>query len=184
MSLVVVEDVALGFGGRTLFSDLNVRIDSGERVGVVGRNGSGKSSLLYLLGLLDTPTVGEVLFDGRPTQELDKDARAEIRLAGIGFVFQFHFLLPEFTLLGNVMIPMRRLGRWARPEMEQRAAAILDSLGLAEFGHVGLHVDASCSQRCRSATRGCDREAELPEDFRRDDPDCLVAVGQRHEYRA
>jgi lipoprotein-releasing system ATP-binding protein len=116
----------------TLVEDIDLAVGRGELVAITGPSGSGKSSLLYLLGLLDTPTAGEVLFDGRPTQELDKDARAEIRLAGIGFVFQFHFLLPEFTLLGNVMIPMRRLGRWPRPEMEQRAAAILDSLGLAD----------------------------------------------------
>jgi lipoprotein-releasing system ATP-binding protein len=116
----------------TLVEDIDLRIDRGELVAITGPSGSGKSSLLYLLGLLDTPTAGEVLFDGRPTHELDKEAKAAIRLAGIGFVFQFHFLLPEFTVLGNVIIPMRRLGRWSRAEMQDRAESILNSLGLTD----------------------------------------------------
>jgi lipoprotein-releasing system ATP-binding protein len=116
----------------TLVEDIDLRIDRGELVAITGPSGSGKSSLLYLLGLLDTPNAGEVLFDGRPTHELDKEAKAAIRLAGIGFVFQFHFLLPEFTVLGNVIIPMRRLGRWSRAEMQDRAESILNSLGLTD----------------------------------------------------
>ncbi|MDH3669257.1 MAG: ABC transporter ATP-binding protein [Paracoccaceae bacterium] len=119
----------------TLVEDIDLTVGHGELVAITGPSGSGKSSLLYLLGLLDTPTEGEVLFDGQPTHELEKDAKSAIRLAGIGFVFQFHFLLPEFTVLGNVMIPMRRLGRWPRTEAEQRAAAILESLGLGDHMH-------------------------------------------------
>jgi lipoprotein-releasing system ATP-binding protein len=116
----------------TLVEDIDLRVGRGELVAITGPSGSGKSSLLYLLGLLDTPTAGEVLFDGQPTHEFDKDTKARIRLAGIGFVFQFHFLLPEFTVLGNVMIPMRRLGRWSRAEMQDRAESILNSLGLTD----------------------------------------------------
>jgi lipoprotein-releasing system ATP-binding protein len=119
----------------TLVQDIDLAVGRGELVAITGPSGSGKSSLLYLLGLLDTPTVGTVLYDGKPTGELDKEAKAAIRLAGIGFVFQFHFLLPEFTLLGNVMIPMRRLKRWPRPQMEQRAAGLLESLGLGDHIH-------------------------------------------------
>jgi len=119
----------------TLVKDIDLSIGRGELMAITGPSGSGKSSLLYLLGLLDTPTAGEILFEGRPTHELDKDAKAAIRLSGIGFVFQFHFLLPEFTVIGNVMIPMRRLGRWEPAEMQDRAAAILASLGLAEHMH-------------------------------------------------
>jgi len=99
----------------TLVEEIDLAIGRGELVSITGPSGSGKSSLLYLLGLLDAPTAGEILFEGRPTHELDKDAKAAIRLSGIGFVFQFHFLLPEFTVIGNVMIPMRRLRRWQRP---------------------------------------------------------------------
>ncbi len=116
----------------TLVEDIDLAIGRGELVAITGPSGSGKSSLLYLLGLLDTPTAGEILFEGRPTHEFDKDTRAAIRLSGIGFVFQFHFLLPEFTVIGNVMVPMRRLGRWTPAEIEARAAAILESLGLGD----------------------------------------------------
>lgn len=116
----------------TLVEDIDLVVGRGELVAITGPSGSGKSSLLYLLGLLDTPSAGEILFEGRPTHQLDKDEKAAIRLAGIGFVFQFHFLLPEFTALGNVMIPMRRLGRWTPTEMRERAEGILDSLGLAD----------------------------------------------------
>jgi lipoprotein-releasing system ATP-binding protein len=94
----------------TLVRDIDLAIGRGEFVAITGPSGSGKSSLLYLLGLLDAPTAGEVLVDGAPTGEMDDDARAALRLARIGFVFQFHFLLPEFTARENVMIPMRRLG--------------------------------------------------------------------------
>ncbi|HSF96086.1 MAG TPA: ABC transporter ATP-binding protein [Thermohalobaculum sp.] len=116
----------------TLVEDVDLSIGRGELVAITGPSGSGKSSLLYLLGLLDAPTRGEVLFEGEPTHKLSPARKARIRLSEIGFVFQFHFLLPEFTLLGNVMIPMRRLGRWPTDEAEARAADILTSLGLAD----------------------------------------------------
>ena len=116
----------------TLVRDIDLTIGHGELVAITGPSGSGKSSLLYLLGLLDAPTEGEVLYEGEPTHSLSPEEKARIRLSGIGFVFQFHFLLPEFTVLGNVMIPMRRLGRWTRDEVEDRAATILTALGLAD----------------------------------------------------
>ena len=134
----------------TLVRDIDMRIGRGELVAITGPSGSGKSSLLYLLGLLDSPTEGDILFRGRPTAELSREEKAAIRLSGIGFVFQFHFLLPEFTLLDNVMIPMRRLGRHPRGEMEDRAAEILRSLGLAD--HIRKRPDQlSGGQRQRVA---------------------------------
>jgi lipoprotein-releasing system ATP-binding protein len=116
----------------TLVEDVSLAIGRGEFMAITGPSGSGKSSLLYLLGLLDTPTSGEVLFDGEPTVRMDDDARAALRLSRIGFVFQFHFLLPEFTALENVMIPMRRLNRLAPGAMRSRAEEILSALGMAE----------------------------------------------------
>lgn len=118
----------------TLVRDIDLSIMKGEFVAVTGPSGSGKSSLLYLLGLLDLPTSGEVLLDGRATSRLDEITRARLRLSLLGFVFQFHFLLPEFTALENVTLPMRALGRLSEAEQKERAKSLLVSLGLE--GHV------------------------------------------------
>ncbi|MGL4324804.1 MAG: ABC transporter ATP-binding protein [Beijerinckiaceae bacterium] len=113
----------------TLVNDVSLAI-TGGLVAITGPSGSGKSSLLYLLGLLDTPTSGDVLIDGKSTADLDDDARAKLRLSSLGFVFQFHFLLPEFTALDNVMLPMRALGHLKDHEMREHARALLTKLGL------------------------------------------------------
>jgi lipoprotein-releasing system ATP-binding protein len=134
----------------TLVADIDLVVRAGEFVAVTGPSGSGKSSLLYLLGLLDVPTSGEVLVEGRPAGDLDNDARAGLRLALFGFVFQFHFLLPEFSARMNVMLPMRALGRLADPEMRARADGLLASLGLAEHAHK-LPGQMSGGQRQRVA---------------------------------
>lgn len=114
----------------TLVREADVKIDAGELVAVRGPSGSGKSSLLYLLGLLDRPTEGVILIEGRETTRMDEDDLAELRLERLGFVFQFHFLLPEFTVLKNVLIPMRRLGRLSNGKMQERADGLIESLGL------------------------------------------------------
>jgi len=119
----------------TLVQDINLDIGDNEFVAITGPSGSGKSSLLYLLGLLDMPTTGEVLIRGRATAHMDEDERAMTRLATLGFVFQFHFLLPEFSALENVMLPMRALANLPAAAMRERAAMLLDSLGLADHIH-------------------------------------------------
>lgn len=116
----------------TLVRDVDLSIGAGEFVSITGPSGSGKSSLLYLLGLLDRPTEGRMLLDGEDTSSLDGDALDQHRLERIGFVFQFHFLLPEFTAMENVMIPMRRLGRLSDRQRQERARDILASLDLDE----------------------------------------------------
>ncbi|MGH8703985.1 MAG: ABC transporter ATP-binding protein [Burkholderiales bacterium] len=134
----------------TLVEDIALEIGESEFVAIIGPSGSGKSSLLYLLGLLDEPTSGEVLIDGHTTQGLSSDELARIRLESIGFVFQFHFLLPELTLTENVMLPMRKLGRLAESEMRARAAQLLAELDLAE--HAAKRPDQlSGGQRQRVA---------------------------------
>ncbi|MCE7886912.1 MAG: ABC transporter ATP-binding protein [Alphaproteobacteria bacterium PRO2] len=119
----------------TLVRGADVEIKAGEFVVVTGPSGSGKSSLLYLLGLLDHPTSGQIKIDGLSTAEMTDDELAAVRLEKIGFVFQFHFLLPEFTALENVMMPMRRLGKMTEQEMKARAAQLLTDLGLKDHMH-------------------------------------------------
>jgi lipoprotein-releasing system ATP-binding protein len=115
-----------------LVRDVTLSIDEKEFVAVTGPSGSGKSSLLYLLGLLDRPTSGTLRIHGHDTEPMNERERAQMRLSTLGFVFQFHFLLPEFTARENVEIPMRKLGRLAQTEMHERASELLAALGLGE----------------------------------------------------
>ena len=119
----------------TLIRDASLAVGAGEFIAITGPSGSGKSSLLYLLGLLDHPSSGAIRFEGRDTGALTTAECARLRLEKIGFVFQFHFLLPEFSVLGNVLIPMRRLGRGRDSDMRERAVSLLEDFGL------GAHMD-------------------------------------------
>ena len=116
----------------TLVKDVTLSIGEKEFVAITGPSGSGKSSLLYLLGLLDRPTAGRLTLSGHDTGPMSEAERARTRLATIGFVFQFHFLLPEFTARQNVEIPMRKLGRLSRAAMHERSGELLGALGLGE----------------------------------------------------
>jgi lipoprotein-releasing system ATP-binding protein len=118
--------------GAVLVRDVNLLFRRGEFVAVTGPSGSGKSSLLYLLGLLDRPSAGHVLLEGRDTAKLTTNELAALRLERLGFVFQFHFLLPEFSALDNVEIPIRRLGRLRGAAVRDRAMALLAALGLGD----------------------------------------------------
>ena len=134
----------------TLVSDISLRAGPGELVAITGPSGSGKSSLLYLLGLLDAPTSGRILLDGADTGALDDAALARLRLAKIGFVFQFHFLLSEFSVLDNMLVPMRKRALLGDAEMRARAAALLAELGLGEIFAKRVH-QLSAGERQRVA---------------------------------
>lgn len=118
--------------GVTLVQDASMKVERGEFIAITGPSGSGKSSLLYLLGLLDRPTEGRVLLEGRDTASLSAAELANLRLARLGFVFQFHFLLPEFSTLDNILIPIRRLGRLKDAAAHAQAMKLLKALGMAE----------------------------------------------------
>ncbi len=133
-----------------LVRDVDLAIGANEFVGVIGPSGSGKSSLLYLLGLLDLPTSGEVLIRRTATARMDEEERAATRLSTLGFVFQFHFLLPELTVLDNVMLPMRQLGRLGAGAMRTRAYDLLDPLGMTAEAQK-LPPELSGGQRQRAA---------------------------------
>lgn len=136
--VLVAENVTRTLPGEvtvTLVEEVNVRIGRGEFVVIKGPSGSGKSSLLYLLGLLDHPTSGRLLLEGEDTSRFDEDRLATTRLEKLGFVFQFHFLLAEFSSLDNVRMPMRRLARLDPDGQRERAASLLRDLGLAGHEH-------------------------------------------------
>jgi lipoprotein-releasing system ATP-binding protein len=113
---------------------INLTIRRGELIAVVGASGAGKSTLLHILGLLDRPTAGTVRFEGQDLFQLSESAQAEFRNKRIGFVFQFHHLLPEFTALENACMPAL-IQRRQPNEVEDEASAILRDVGLGERLH-------------------------------------------------
>jgi lipoprotein-releasing system ATP-binding protein len=118
-------------GGLTVLKGVDLEVMPGEVVGLIGPSGSGKSSLLHAAGLLERPTSGQVLIDGEDVGGLDERSRTRLRLHRIGFVYQFHHLLPEFDALDNVALPMRIAGV-REGEARRRATAQLTALGLGQ----------------------------------------------------
>lgn len=110
---------------------ISLSIGRGETIGVVGVSGAGKTTLLQILGTLDRPTSGRILFDGEDVTGLSEERLASLRNRKIGFVFQFHNLLPEFTVLENVMLPCRIAGM-DKADARRRAEALLSEVGLSQ----------------------------------------------------
>jgi lipoprotein-releasing system ATP-binding protein len=122
--------------------------ERGQVYAIMGPSGCGKSTLLYLLGLLDRPDDGRIEIGGQVMSNTDDVARTAARGTHIGFVFQFHFLMLEFTALENVMMPMRKLGRLAPDAMQARARMLLEAVGLGDKTHrVGTHLSGGEQQR-------------------------------------
>ncbi|MFN3910465.1 ABC transporter ATP-binding protein [Hyphomonas sp.] len=118
-------------GALHVLQGTDLRIAPGELVGLVGPSGSGKSTLLHTAGLLERPEAGDVLLDGIDCLKLNEDGRTAIRRTKIGFVYQFHHLLPEFNAVDNVAMPLMIAGK-SRKVARERASALLDEMGLAE----------------------------------------------------
>ena len=127
----VARSYVTGQGSLSVLRGVDLDVHPGEVVGLIGPSGSGKSSLLHAAGLLEHPTAGQIIVEGRDCSALSDAERTRVRLGLIGFVYQFHHLLPEFSALDNVALPQMIAGH-SRPEARKRAADLLSQLGLAE----------------------------------------------------
>lgn len=114
--------------------NVSFSIGEGEMMAIVGTSGSGKSTLLHLLGGLDTPTSGDVIFSGQPMSKLSTAARADLRNRELGFIYQFHHLLPDFSALENVAMPLL-IGKKKPADIERQAKAMLQAVGLEHRSH-------------------------------------------------
>jgi lipoprotein-releasing system ATP-binding protein len=137
-----------GEGRVQVLKGVSFEARAGEVHAIVGPSGCGKSTLLYLLGLLDRPDEGSIEINGRAMSNHDDAARTAARGEHIGFVFQFHFLMLDFTALENVMMPMRKLGRLSPPAMAERAHGLLAAVGLGAKTHrLGTQLSGGEQQR-------------------------------------
>lgn len=129
--MIEVKDIHKSFGTLEVLKGVNLRVKQGEIVAIVGKSGAGKTTLLQLIGTLDRPTNGQVLIDGTDVFTLNDTQLAAFRNKHIGFIFQFHQLLPEFTALENVCIPAM-IAREKVADYQPRAKQLLTNLGLAD----------------------------------------------------
>ncbi|RJX24976.1 MAG: ABC transporter ATP-binding protein [Acholeplasma sp.] len=130
--------------------DLSLEIEESSFTSIIGQSGSGKSTLLNIIGTLDKATSGEVLINGKRTQDMTKDELSNLRNEMIGFIFQFHYLLPEFTALENVLMPYRISKKIVNEEIIKRANELLDIVGLKDKKN-NLAINLSGGQQQRVA---------------------------------
>ena len=126
--MIDIKDVRKSFGNLNVLKGITLHIDKGEVVSIVGPSGAGKTTLLQIIGTLDKADSGEICIDGKEISRMSKKQLSDFRNTHIGFVFQFHQLLPEFTALENIMIPAYIAGK-SRSEAKKRAMELLDFMG-------------------------------------------------------
>ncbi len=129
-----LDNVARRYGDLTILEGAEIKLKRGEIIALLGPSGSGKSSLLHIAGLLEEASDGEVWIDGRPTSKMNDTERTQLRRDALGFVYQFHHLLPEFTALGNVTLPLLIAGE-GKKKAEAEAERLLTALGLKDRIH-------------------------------------------------
>lgn len=150
-NIIEVENLHKSFGSLEVLKGVNLKVQKGEIVAVVGKSGAGKTTLLQIIGTLDKPTSGIVRIDGIDIFRLKGNELAEFRNRHIGFIFQFHQLLPEFTALENVMMPAL-IGKVGQKEAKTRAEKLLTELGLKDrMSHKPNELSGGEKQRVAAA---------------------------------
>lgn len=130
-TMIKVKDISKSYGSLQVLQELDLQVDAGEIISIVGKSGSGKSTLLHILGTLDKPDTGSIWIDDVDVTSLNNRSISDFRNQNIGFIFQFHHLLVEFSALENVMMPGMILGT-EKQQLTKRATEILDYLGLGD----------------------------------------------------
>ena len=149
--MIEVQDIHKSFGELEVLKGVSLRVEKGEIVAIVGKSGAGKTTLLQIIGTLDRPTSGKVVIDGEDVFALGEKQLAAFRNKHIGFIFQFHQLLPEFTALENVCIPAM-IAREKEAEYKPRAERLLTELGLQDrMGHKPNELSGGEKQRVAAA---------------------------------
>lgn len=145
--MIDIKGITKSFGSLQVLKGIDLHIDKGEVVSIVGPSGAGKTTLLQIIGTLDKPDSGQIIIDGTDVNSLSRKKLSEFRNQHIGFVFQFHQLLPEFTALENIMIPAFIAGK-SRSEAKKKAEELLDFMGLSDrAGHKPSELSGGEKQR-------------------------------------
>ena len=145
--MIDIKGITKSFGSLQVLKGIDLHIDKGEVVSIVGPSGAGKTTLLQIIGTLDKPDSGQIIINGTDVSSLSRKKLSEFRNQHIGFVFQFHQLLPEFTALENIMIPAF-IARKSRSEAKKKAEELLDFMGLSDrAGHKPSELSGGEKQR-------------------------------------
>ena len=151
--LLELKDINKIYGDKVknqVLFDINLDFEESSFNSIIGQSGSGKSTLMNIIGTLDTPTSGQVLVNGKDTSKMNKNELAVLRNETIGFIFQFHHLLPEFTVLENVLMPYRIMNNKVTQEAKDRAEYLIDMVGLSKVKNNGS-TEISGGQQQRAA---------------------------------